>query len=192
MPRTDNTHFYSCAIKKHGVSPKALHWNSFYSQHVRFYAIASLLPQNLLDFSIVDAGCGFGDFYIFLKNEKLIPKKYIGLEILPNMAKIASKNCNQKIIICDILNDNLPKSDFYVCSGAMNILTPDETLKFITKCYEASKKGFIFNLLEGVDDGGIYNTFNIEEIVKTLKQICENITVKNDYLDDDFTIRMLK
>lgn len=192
MPRTNNTRFYDSAIKKYGLSPKSLHWNSYYSQHIRFYAISSLLPQNLTDYSVTDAGCGFGDFYIFLKNEKSIPKEYIGLDILPSMVKIASKHCNQKIIVCNILNDDLPKSDFYICSGAMNILTPDETLEFIIKCYEASIKGFVFNLLEGVDDGGIYNTFDIKDILKALNKICENITIKNDYLDGDFTIRMLK
>ena len=72
MPLIDNETFYSSAIEKHGVTAKGLNWASKENQLIRFNKILELLPKDLSELTLIDAGCGFGDFYNFLVNDKII------------------------------------------------------------------------------------------------------------------------
>ena len=70
MSRVDNEKFYTSAIKKHGTSPKGLNWHSKKTQYIRFKTILELLPSDMKNITLVDAGCGFGDFYLYLLKKK--------------------------------------------------------------------------------------------------------------------------
>ena len=62
MPRVDNEKFYTSAINVHGITPKGVNWSSKDSQEVRFKMILQMLPPNLENSSIVDAGTSFISF----------------------------------------------------------------------------------------------------------------------------------
>jgi SAM-dependent methyltransferase len=192
MPRIDNEQFYSAALKRHGMGPQGVHWNSEHSQHTRFKIIASLLPDDLSTTTLVDAGCGFGDFYLYLDNEGRRPKHYTGLDCMDEMIEEAKQRVNGNVRCCDILHDTLETADFYICSGAMNILKRFETHLFITRCYEHSEKGFVFNLLEGEDASLVYNYFTCEEIQKLGYDLGARVDIKRGYLKRDFTAAFYK
>ena len=83
--------------------------------------------------------------------------------------------------------------DYYLCSGALNILTPFETYQFIANCYKASKKGFVFNALFGEKKSATYNYMNkkqIQEIATNLH--VKKIAYKEDYLDNDISVGFFK
>ena len=88
----------------------------------------------------------------------------------------------------NVLKDNLTKADYYVCSGAMNILSKKQFFKFIEKCFEASNKGFVFNFLKNDS----FNKIKTSEVISFCSDLTQNISTKNDYLDNDFTIFMIK
>jgi len=88
MPRIDSKKFYTSAIQKHGITAKGLNWNSKANQEVRFDTLLRLLQTELQSLSIADAGCGFGDFYIYMKKKKLHPKKYIGIDSVQKMCRV--------------------------------------------------------------------------------------------------------
>ncbi|MEA1892145.1 MAG: class I SAM-dependent methyltransferase [Campylobacterota bacterium] len=193
MPRVDNKKFYTSAIKKHGITPKGLNWRSKKSQEIRFHAILELLPKNLESSTIVDAGCGFGDFYLYMQKRGKSAKNYIGIDSLFDICSIASKNTGCEIITTDITRSSLPKASYYICSGAINILESFETHLFIRNCYEASENGFIFNVLYGDKKSQTYNYMNltqIESIASNLGVI--NLQIKDDYLEDDITVGFFK
>lgn len=192
MPRIENDTFYRAAIERHGLSPRGVHWNSEHSQYVRFKVIASLLPRDLSDTSLVDAGCGFGDLFCFLKQERKLPKTYLGLDCMVTMVHEARVRTGQPVRHCDILHDPLEPADFYVCSGAMNILHPFETHLFITRCYEHAYWGFIFNLLEGKDESMVYNYCSIGTIKALGKALGARVIIKRGYLPRDFTVAFFK
>lgn len=193
MPRIDSESFYTSAIKKHGITARGVNWLSKESQCIRFDVILELLPDNLHSFSIADAGCGFGDFYLYaLKKNKSI-KNYIGIDSVVDMYSIASERTGCEIIIADICKDEIPKASFYICSGAMNVLNPFETHLFIRNCYEASEHGFIFNILHGDKESETYNYFtkaHIQTIASELK--VKKMTIKDDYLKNDITVGFFK
>lgn len=68
MNRIDNDRFYISGIIDHGLTPQGLRWHSAHSQEIRFEQLFSLLPAG--SFSIVDAGCGFGDLYHYISQRR--------------------------------------------------------------------------------------------------------------------------
>ncbi len=192
MPRIDNTTFYSASLSKHGDSARGVHWNSIDSQEIRFKTLCRFLPKELGGLTLADAGCGFGDLYLYLQEQHHLPRSYIGLEIMEPMITAARERTGCTIRQCDILHDSLPEADFYLCSGAMNILTRFETHLFIRRCFEASKQGFVFNLLSGKDDSLVYNYFLPKEIKQLGCELGAKVMIKEGYLPRDFTVAFFK
>ena len=189
MPRIDSEKFYTSAIEMHGTSAKGVNWTSKQTQEIRFDMLLKLLPDDISTMGIVDAGCGFGDFYNYMYKKKKIPKQYIGIDSLIDMYSIASDNTGCEILIADICKDTLPSASFYACSGALNVLNTFETHLFIANCYKASKEGFIFNALHGDKQSETYNyltTAKIQEIAKELH--VREVKFLDGYLEDDITV----
>ena len=193
MPRIDSEKFYTSAIEKFGTTARGVNWASKENQILRFDAILKLLPKDLSSFTLVDAGCGFGDFYLYLKKKKRLPKNYIGIDSVLDMYSIATQNTAQEIINADICRDTLPNADYYICSGALNVLTPFETHLFIQNCYKSSKVAFIFNALHGDKVSETYNYLS----TKTIKELATTLDVKEllfeeGYLKDDITVGFIR
>lgn len=190
MPRIDNHRFYISALKTYGQTPRGVHWLSDRHQTIRFDVILSLLPKNLKKFSLADAGCGFGDFYTYMKNK---PMQYLGIDSEKEMLNITCNITSAQTLLADICKDKLPKKDYYICSGALNILTIFETYQFIANCYKSCHKGFVFNALHGNKVSKTYNYLNkekLEDIAKNLN--VQNIVYKEGYLENDITVGFFK
>ena len=189
MPRINSEKFYTSAIEMHGTSAKGVNWASKENQLLRFDAILELLPKELSLYSVADAGCGFGDFYTYINKKKKNPKKYIGIDSLIDMYSIASEQTGCEILIADICKDILPKYDYYICSGALNVLTKFETHQFIQNCYNSSKLGFIFNALHGDRESETYNYLTTDDIERIAKDLnVKEVIYRDAYLKDDITI----
>lgn len=193
MPKIDSEKFYTSAIEKFGITAKGVNWASKRNQELRFDILLALLPDDLSSFTLVDAGCGFGDFYFYLQKKKLLPKHYIGVDSVLEMCSISSNNTGQEILHLDICKETLPKADYYVCSGALNVLTPFEAHLFIQNCYNSSKVAFIFNALHGNKESETYNYLSkdtINNIALELK--VKECSFESAYMDDDTTVRFLR
>ena len=189
MPRIESEAFYKAAIKKHGLSPKGVCWLSYHHQQIRFDMLCELLPNDLSNFTLSDAGCGFGDFYTYLSRHANLPKRYIGIDSMPEMCQIAKHKTQQTILQTDITNSEIFVSDYVICSGAMSMLTPFETVSFINNCYKASKRGFVFNILHGEDNSQTYNYLTKEKITVLARELkVKNFYFKEGYLKDDITV----
>ena len=199
MAKIDNRTFYLTAIQKHGITAKGVNWHSKESQKTRFDIILQMLPKDMSCYSIADAGCGFGDLYLYMLKKKRAPKEYIGIDALVDMYSIASERTGCEIVIADICTtqmrgtDELPKADFYICSGAMNVLESFETYLFIQNCFASCRVAFIFNVLWGEKKSETYNymsTAQIEQIAKDLG--VKNVVMRNNYMQDDITVCFFK
>ena len=189
MPKIDSEKFYTSAIEVHGTTAKGVNWHSKESQFIRFDVILELLPKKLETFRIVDAGCGFGDFYLYMQKRKNLPKEYIGIDSLVDMYSIASEQTACEILIADICKDPLPSTDYYTCSGAMNVLQEFETYLFIKNCYTSSKIAFIFNILHGDKESQTYNYLTTSKIMSIAKELdVKDVVFKEGYLEGDITV----
>jgi hypothetical protein len=189
MAQKDNHTFYKYSIKKYGISAKGVHWNSKYTQYKRFEVLTSFIKTQIKDSSIIDAGCGFAEYYNYLFDNNLKPKSYIGIDCEENMITLASKRfIDTEFYVKNILKDKLPLADYYICSGAMNILEKEEVFIFIEKCFESSKVAFIFNFL--INDP--LTKVKIKDILLYCKNLSQNIQIKENYLDNDISILIKK
>jgi SAM-dependent methyltransferase len=193
MPKIDNEKFYTSAIEKFGTTARGLNWASRENQQLRFKELVRYLPTDMQHYTLVDAGCGFGDLYHYLCKKKRRPKNYIGLDTVLDMYSIASEETAQEIIYLDICKDSIPSADYYICSGALNVLTKFETYQFIRNCFLASNKAFIFNALFGEKQSETYNYLSIEEIKKIAKELeVEHLSYHHNYMENDITVIMSK
>ena len=191
MPKIDNEKFYSSAIEMYGESARGVNWASVENQRVRFREILKLLPEELSSYTLGDAGCGFADFYRYLEKKKKRPKEYLGIDIHKDMCAIASKKSGEEILTADICRDPLPVKDFYICSGALNVLTSFETQLFIRNCFHSSKIAFIFNALytEEPTQSETYNYLTKEEIEKLAQELSiSKVRYSQGYLENDITV----
>ncbi|MEO1937458.1 MAG: class I SAM-dependent methyltransferase [Sulfurimonas sp.] len=193
MARVDTLKFYSNAIKKHGVTAQGLCWHSKTVQQLRFEVIDSLLPQALTDYTLADAGCGFGDFFCYLKEKNRLPKKYIGIDIHPTMCEVTAQRTKQETMQRDITHESLPIADFYVASGSLNLLTPYESVACIQNCYASVRKAFIFNILEGEKSSEVYNYMTKEQLLDIAKELkVRDVHFLQNYLENDITVAFYK
>ena len=187
MARINQKEFYQMNYDTHGISAEGVAWDSAQTQKKRFSAITSCIG-NLKQDSVVDAGCGFGDFYLYLKEKGNLPKSYIGLDLCAPMVEEAKVRTGCKIMQKDILSQSIPTADWYVASGSMNLLTKMQTRIFLQRCFEKSRKGFVFNLLEGKEREGKYSYWNPYDIRKLCESMCNKVEIKEGYMDGDFTV----
>jgi len=184
-----NKEFYKKVINKYGISPRGVHWNCEQSQYKRFEVLTNFIKNDIQNSCVIDAGCGFGEYYNYLYDTNLKPLSYLGIDCEEEMIKHASKRfINIEFQVCNILEDKLINVDYYICSGAMNILTQEEVFLFIQRCYENSSKGFIFNFLK--QDS--FNKVPIKLVLSFCKTLCKKILIKDDYLENDISIFLKK
>lgn len=192
MPRLDLTRFYLDSLASHGETAKGVQWMSTRTQELRFGVLRRLLPADLGDLTLVDAGCGFGDLYGYLLRTDDRPARYIGLDLMEPMVEVARRRTGCEIRLCDVLRDRLPDADYYLCSGAMNNLTREETWRFIRRCYDASRRGFVFNLLKGTDGPGSYNLQQPRDLAALAEELGAQARLEEGYLSGDFSMAFLK
>ncbi|MCI4406401.1 MAG: class I SAM-dependent methyltransferase [Sulfuricurvum sp.] len=189
MNRIDNDRFYISGIIDHGLTPQGLRWRSAHSQEIRFEQLFSLLPAG--SFSIVDAGYGFGDLYHYI-SQRRNDIAYVGIDTLDIAVSEARDRTGATILHRDILYDSLPEADFYLCSGALNILTRQGAIRFIERCFYASKEGMIFNFLEGKKESNIYNYLQLSEMQSLGERLEAKMAFRRSYYESDCTVAFYK
>ena len=189
MPRIDNEKFYTASYKLHGISAKGVNWRDEHSQKIRFEVLLGMLPENLHDYTLADAGCGFGDLYFFMHTHTKPPKSYLGIDSLETMCALTQERTACQALHADICRDPLPKADFYLCSGALNNLTEFETVLFLRNCFLACGKGFAFNALCGTKKSQTYNYMTKKQITQIAKELgVKHLEFQEGYLRQDISV----
>ena len=189
MKRIDNYRFYKDAHNEYGVTAKGVHWDSEYTQNKRFEILTDFVKHDLKNSSLIDVGCGYGAYITYLKKEKLFPDIYLGIDCEKFIIDITSKKFDKNVFIkCNILKDEIPKADYLICSGALNILNQINFLEAIENCFYASKKGFLFNFLI---KHSVHN-LSLEIIYSFCKKLTNKVTFSENYLPNDCTIFLEK
>jgi len=185
----NNHSFYYNAYKEHGISAKGVKWSSQKRQFLRFKILIDLIKKELENSTVLDIGSGYGDLISYFQKSNIYPKSYTGIDCEEFIIELSKKRFpNSKFYKKNLLKDDLPKADYYVCSGALNILREDDFLDAIKKCYEESDKGFIFNTLTEA----YIHELTIFDVFLYCQNIANEVIIKDDYLENDYTIFMKK
>jgi hypothetical protein len=123
-----------------------------------------------------------------LKNN-LTCQNYLGYDRELHMIDIAKKRFETAHFEKkNILYSNLEEADYYICSGAMNIMKYEQVKLFIEQCFQYSKKAFIFNFLKYLT----FNDISQDELLDICYNYTHQVEVIEGYLQNDFTLVMVK
>lgn len=129
---------------------QAAGWMSEENQYANFVLISSIISSNS---SVLDVGCGQGDFYNYIKNKKI---KYCGIDISKLMIeKAKKKNPSINFLQKDFLEENFENFDYVVASGAFSFKTNDPynyIEKCINLCYKKSNKATAITMTSELAD----------------------------------------
>jgi SAM-dependent methyltransferase len=194
---------YSKFIEENGNTSAGVGWHNPKSQEVRFKLIASIIntyhekfPATLTKPVVLDAGCGFGDFYPYLDGYD-----YIGMDENSDMIDIARIKYPSAYFICRSIDEQVYEpADWIVFSGVFTAYWDTNKIKeTIENAFAVARCGVIFNMLDWVlsesDTAKTSNHFNPIQMLGEIhynEKLSRNIIYRHDYLYHDFTIGVLK
>lgn len=191
---------YSQKFKKFGVSPKSLLWKSRGAAHQRFRQF-----WREMDFtgkSVLDIGCGFGEFGNFL-TKRYENVKYKGIDITEEFIENGHKIYPLlDLKVADyLLLTKTEKFDVVIASGVLNSNYHSYNMNYrteaIKKMFELTDGVLAFNMLGGhpqpknKEDLNIWYADSLE-ILEYCMSLTRRVMFRSSYHPRDFTIFMYK
>ncbi|GAC1412526.1 MAG: class I SAM-dependent methyltransferase [Candidatus Doudnabacteria bacterium] len=187
--------FYKRRLKKYGSKgAMSLDWDSYESQQGRFEILSKIGDLNSK--KVLDFGSGLGDLYGYLdKHFKNVD--YLGIDILPDFVKAASKKFPKAKFSEKGLTDLQESFDYVFASGSLTFQVQGGKnfyFKIIEEMYQHAKIGVAFNMLNDnfYDSDGFYVTYNPLEVLEFCKTFAKDVKIIFEYLKGDFTIYLFK
>ncbi len=185
--------FFNHHLNKFGDRPEALRWTPN-GQLRRFHALLDIAPD-LSNRTVLDYGCGKGDFYNFLK-QRGISVRYTGVDINKNLITLAKKKypeCTFSVMCID--EEPLEGLfDYIFICGVFNLRVPgvqqdlrDAMLKLFKHC----RKGLALNALSSHTPvkAPELNYTSPGDIVKfSIENLSPSVVLHHDRLENDFTL----
>lgn len=188
---------YSERYSRLGYDVKTLGWGSLEQQQYRFSQSLSAI-SSFTDKHILDIGCGFGDYYKFLKKAGFKPKHYTGFDLNPDLINEAKKQNaleqNVEFYVSNIFEKELhePKADIVVMFGVLNLALAgvidnyEYSFKAIESAFSLTKDFIVVDFLSSVlDTSYIKEDFIFyHDPVKMLEfalKLSPKVALKQDY-----------
>ncbi len=189
--------YYEKTFKDNKGGFASLAWGSRKSQERRFEILSQVAP--LMGASVLDVGCGLGDFYGWACRTGL-QISYKGIDITPCMLSQARKKYkNTKFEEIDLLVDELPlfSVDYVISSGIFNRKIPQHSHfveQMISKMYSICKKGVAFNIMSKKADYKEETEFYADpgEILNYSLKLSRKVVLNHNYMSHDFTVYIYK
>lgn len=184
---------YAERIQRFGPVVQALGWRDQAQQQLRFdIMFEGLVLRDTA--SILDIGCGFGDFYQYLVSQGATPR-YVGCDISPEVLNVArNRYPDVQFELRDVIEDPYPDKSFdYVCiSGIFNHRLDDNEnflRKMLSTAYRTCSRGVAANMTtDRVDyqDNHLYY-FNPESVLSYCLTLTPRVALRQDYPLYEFT-----
>ena len=192
---------YKEAAKEHGGSFYATLWRSREGQQLRFNTIC-----NGIEFSgtsILDVGCGLGDFADFLQAQQISFSSFHGIDAMEHMIVEAENKSLPRCTfsIGDVLEqgDLLKGFDWITMSGTLNAMPQRIAMELVSNAFSACTIGVAYNFLSNQckpnlnEDLTPASRFNTIEMLQQAFQLTRNVSFDQSYLDGhDATIILKK
>ena len=182
------------AWRRYGYHPNALYWSNQEIQEIRFRQLLKLGMTS--GQSLLDVGCGFGDFSAWLQGQG-IQMRYTGIDLSAELLQEGRRRFPQiELIEADLFEfDPPPRSyDWATLSGALNRNLDDHgkyALSVISRMYDTCRQGMAFNLLDARHSwtAGRWDlqSFRPKEIALFLSELGAKYHLVEGYLPNDFT-----
>ncbi len=184
---------YNTRFAKYGYDIRTLASGTEERRRIRFQVLCEIgLTEGC---SVLDIGCGFGDFYTYLR-EHNIEVQYVGYDINPKLIEVArEKHHSAKFAVKDIQTSPFPDFDFIVSSSAFNLrLSEQDNYVFVEDilkvCYVHAKHGIAIDFLSSYVDFESPEAFHYspERVFSIAKKITKRVCLRHDYPLYEFCI----
>ncbi len=187
--------FYNFHLKKFGDRPEALRWTP-QGQLKRYHMLADIAsPQDLNSSTVLDYGCGTGDFYRFLKRRG-IHVKYTGVDINQNFINLAKKKypeCTFKVMNAD--DDQFDGYfDYIFICGVFNLNVPgvdEDMINALTTLFRHCNKGLVLSALSShtpVKDPELHFTSPEDMLKFAIENLSPAVALRHDRIQNDFML----
>ncbi|KAF0144295.1 MAG: hypothetical protein FD156_1980 [Nitrospirae bacterium] len=187
--------FFSKKLSFFGNTPAAVGWSAS-GQRQRYECILKLL--HLEEQSVLDFGCGKGDFYGFLK-EKGINAEYTGMDINQKLIETASRNFPEaEFMTLDIDADEIPGTyDYIILCGVfnLNVQGVKESISgYLEKLFRHTSKTLLFNCLGSHSKIKDINLIYLdpENLAAAAKKITDSTAIYHDLIEGDIFLLLNK
>ena len=190
--------YYSSKLALHGATPQGVDWNGQQSHDLRHRQFLRLLDD--ADASVLDLGCGFGDFLRFLRMQGH-GGPFIGYDVAPNMIaealRLHGEGTDRQWRVGAM---PVERADFAVASGIFNVKgdVPVGTWAryvhdTIDVLAQAGRHGFAFNVLSLSSDperrvDHLYYADAAEMLSYCLRRYGRSVALLQDYGLYEFTV----
>lgn len=182
------------SLTRFGRSPAALYWSSREIQEIRFRILCEIGVE--AGDSLLDVGCGFADLKAWIERHRG-PVDYTGIDLSPEILAVAAAEQPDARFCCGELFDlKAPPEgyDWVLLSGALNEALDDGgryARAIIARMFSLARRGVAFNLLDArirpMYTFGLQH-FDPEEMLAYCRTLSPHCRLRDDYLDNDFTI----
>ncbi|MDP5253241.1 MULTISPECIES: class I SAM-dependent methyltransferase [unclassified Vibrio] len=192
--RSAINHYHRKRLRQFGCSAKSLGWIDQQSQWQRFAVFAEHIDFS--EQSVLDLGCGFGDFLFYLETEtKVCLQHYMGIDVSSSFITQAKRRdfaTDCQFIQGDFSLGRLPKADIVIASGSLNYRSrqTDYVINMIEKMASTARYQVGLNLLdsEKINSTTILNAYNKRGLARYCKARFSHVKCIDNYSDHDFTL----
>jgi len=191
--------YYASKLDAHGATPQGVDWNGTDSHEQRHRQFLRLLDGNS-DASIIDLGCGFGDFLRFLRTVGH-RGRFIGYDIAPSMIDKARELHGEDVDRQWYLGaEPAETADFAIASGIFNVkgdVTNEIWARYVHRTIDilarAGRRGFAFNVLSMSSDPDrrrtkLYYADPVDMLAQCLARYGRSVALLQDYGLYEFTV----
>jgi SAM-dependent methyltransferase len=184
--------FFDKSLSLHGDRPEAVRWST-QGQLMHYRALLDI--GDISGSTILDFGCGKGDFYHFLR-ERGIEVDYVGLDLNEKLIALARGKFPQGAFrVFDIDRDRLDEQfDYIFLCGVFNLRVSDidETIRHALKVlFGHCRRGLAFNALSAhcrTRDFDLHYVSPEEIFAYAVSHLSPYVALRHDRMRDDFTM----
>jgi SAM-dependent methyltransferase len=196
---SDVAAYYSSKLALHGATPQGVDWNGQASHDLRHRQFLRLL-DGAREASVLDLGCGYGDFLRFLRADGF-RGSFIGYDVSPEMIGEATRlhakdaNCSWRVGA-----EPAGTVDFATASGLFNVrgdVPVEQWARYVHHTIDllarAGQRGFAFNVLSLSSDPerrrpDLYYAAATEMLSHCLQRYGRSVALLQDYGLYEFTV----
>jgi SAM-dependent methyltransferase len=176
--------YYASKLDLHGATPRGVDWNDTDSHERRHRQFLRLLDGSP-NASIIDIGCGFGDFFRFLRTTGH-QGRFVGYDIAPSMIAKALELHGRAA-------DREWRVGFNVKGDVPDEAWADYVKQTMATLARAGSRGFAFNVLSLSSDPGrrrsdLFYADPAEMLAYCLSHYGRSVALLQDYGLYEFTI----
>jgi SAM-dependent methyltransferase len=197
---SSNNDHYDYFLNEYQNRAKSVGWKDDKKQRIVFDAVSSFMTEKR-HASILDVGCGLGDFEYYFKNlNSTINNEFIykGIDCHKGMVERANRKNIEHIDIRDYEDKTGIGFKYIIAIGTFNLCVENNltNLKYnIKRMINLSTDKVIISLLtdrHSFGRSGVLYRYDPKDIVDILRLMDLKYSLKNDYVDNDMTICISK